>query len=343
MDNHQLYMQRCIELAKKGAGFVSPNPLVGCVIVHNERIIGEGWHQRYGEAHAEVNAINSVIDKSLLKKATLYVNLEPCSHFGKTPPCSDLLIKHQIPKVVIASIDHHEKVDGKGIQKLKNAGCEVITGVLAKEAAHINRFFFTYHNKKRPYIILKWAQSKDEFISKKNERIQISSAQSTKVVHQQRSEISSILVGTNTALIDNPHLTNRHSGKNPLRIVIDFDLKIPVSNHIYNEESPTLIINSTKESSNGNTQYLKLNKENWLVELLEFLFKNGFNSLLVEGGTNTLQQFIDQQLWDEANIYISQKDFLQGVEAPSIFGQEKSSIKINEDQLKVFYPYTNEV
>ncbi|MFI5142155.1 MAG: bifunctional diaminohydroxyphosphoribosylaminopyrimidine deaminase/5-amino-6-(5-phosphoribosylamino)uracil reductase RibD, partial [Bacteroidia bacterium] len=260
MNEFNQYMQRCLELAEKGLGNVASNPMVGCVIVHNNVIIGEGYHQKYGEAHAEVNAIASVVNKNLLAESTVFVSLEPCSHHGKTPPCSDLLIEHKVKRVVIACLDTNPLVAGKGIAKLRNAGIELFTGVLEKEARELNKRFFTYHEKKRPYIILKWAQTKDGFISKLppfiREENWITNNESKKLVHTWRAQEQAILVGTTTALLDNPALTVRLTeGKSPIRILIDKELKVPFINPIFSNVTETIVFTEKKEVSANNITY----------------------------------------------------------------------------------------
>ena len=326
------YMGRCIQLAKLGAGHVAPNPMVGAVLVYENKIIGEGYHQKYGEAHAEVNCINSVSEKnkSLIEKSTIYVSLEPCSHYGKTPPCADLIIQNKIRKVVIGIKDIYKEVDGAGIQKLQNADLEVITGVLENECHDLNKRFFTFHQKKRPYIILKWTQSANGNIGLNGERILISNDYSNRLVHKWRSEEASILVGTNTALMDNPSLTTRlWEGNNPVRIVIDKELKLPADLKMFNNEARTFIFNSSKNSSKENVQYIKLGNENFLQDLLHSLFELNIQSVLVEGGTKTLQSFIGLRLFDEARVITSQKMIIEkGIAAPEmknfkLLGREK--------------------
>ena len=311
MNSDEKYMSRCIQLAKSGAGNVAPNPMVGAVLVYENKIIGEGFHQKYGEAHAEVNCINSVPaeQKSLIEKSTLYVSLEPCAHHGKTPPCADLIVKNKIKKAVIGCQDVYEQVAGKGIEKLQNAGVEVVTGVLENESKDLNKRFFTFHQQKRPYIILKWAQSANAKIGSKNgERVLISNGFSNRLVHKWRSEEAGILVGENTALKDDPSLTTRlWKGENPVRIVIDPELKLPASLKIFNHESKTIIYNLIKNSPGKNIKYIQLNPENLLESLLSSLYENDIQSLLVEGGAKTLQSFIDQNLWDEARVITNGK------------------------------------
>ena len=315
-------MSRCLQLAKLGAGNVAPNPMVGSVLVYEDKIIGEGFHKKYGEAHAEVNCINSVSDenKSFIEKSTMYVSLEPCSHFGKTPPCSNLIIKEKIKKVVIGCRDIFEKVDGKGIERLRNAGVEVVTGVLENESKDLNKRFFTFHRQKRPYIILKWAQSANGKIGYDNERVFISNNYSNRLVHKWRSEEAAILVGKNTVLKDDPVLTTRlWRGKNPLRIVIDPKLELPASSKVFNEEAKTIIYNLLKNASEGNLQYIQLEQEDFLQRLLSSLYENDIQSVLIEGGPKTLQVFIDQNLWDEARV-ISNSEMVieEGINAPEM-------------------------
>ncbi|HZW65757.1 MAG TPA: bifunctional diaminohydroxyphosphoribosylaminopyrimidine deaminase/5-amino-6-(5-phosphoribosylamino)uracil reductase RibD [Hanamia sp.] len=325
MTKEEQYMSRCIQLAKLGAGNVAPNPMVGGVLVYENKIIGEGYHQRFGEAHAEVNCINNVAEenKSLIEKSTMYVSLEPCAHHGKTPPCSDLIIQKKIKKVIVGCQDIFKEVAGKGIEKLENAGVEVITGVLEHECRDLNRRFFTFHQKQRPYIILKWAQSANGKIgSDGNERILISNDYSNRLVHKWRSEEAAILVGTNTVLKDDPSLTTRlWKGNNPVRVVIDKELKIASSFKIFNEEAKTIVFTVLKNAAEKNAQFIKLNRQNFLKEMLHSLFENNIQSVLVEGGTKTLQSFINASLWDEARIITSKEMIIEnGVEAPEMKG-----------------------
>ena len=329
---HEKYMQRCIDLAGLGLGNTAPNPMVGSVIVYKGKIIGEGYHRKCGEAHAEVNAVNSVKDKSLLKKATLYVNLEPCSHFGKTPPCANLIAGLGIPKVTIGSIDTAAHVSGKGIKILKEAGCNVITGILEKESIELNKRFFTFHEKQRPYIILKWAQTKDGFIDVKRnkdnpvEPTWITNEYAKTLVHKWRSEEQSILIGTNTALTDNPSLTCRNwKGKNPVRIVFDRNLKLPQSLNIFNAEAETLIITDNiakiqnTKTLNSNVGIKFVNYKNDLyTQLFQILIKKDIQSIIIEGGAKVLKFFIENDLWDEARIFYGEKEFKNGIKAPNI-------------------------
>ena len=262
MQNEEFFMQRCIELASKAMGCASPNPMVGSVIVYNNKIIGEGYHEKYGSHHAEVNAINSVKDKSLLSKSTLYVNLEPCAHFGKTPPCSDLIIQNKIPEVVIGCVDTFSEVSGKGIERMRSVGIDVKVGVLENESRELNKRFFTFHEKKRPYIILKWAESKDGFIAPKNQTkpFWMTSSESKKLAHKWRAEEDAILIGRITAEKDNPSLTVREvEGSNPIRIVIDKDLKLSADFNLFNNDAKTIIFNQLKSEENNSNNYIKIN------------------------------------------------------------------------------------
>jgi diaminohydroxyphosphoribosylaminopyrimidine deaminase / 5-amino-6-(5-phosphoribosylamino)uracil reductase len=323
VNDDEKYMSRCIQLAKFGAGNVAPNPMVGAVLIFENKIIGEGYHQKYGEAHAEVNCINNVDekDKPLIQKSTLYVSLEPCAHHGKTPPCADLIIKNKIKKVVIGCQDIYKEVTGKGIEKLQNAGVEVITGVLEKESKDLNKRFFTFHQKQRPYIILKWAQSANGKIgSNNNQRILISNDYSNRVVHKWRSEEAAILIGTNTALKDKPFLTTRlWKGNNPVRIVIDKELKLPLAGNLFSKETNTIIFNFVKNSIEEDLNFIKINKENSLQEMLLSLYQLNIESVLVEGGAKTLQSFIDEGFWDEARVITNEKLLIEnGIAAPEM-------------------------
>ena len=338
MNSDEIYIQRCIQLAKKALGNTYPNPMVGAVIVHNGKIIGEGFHQKAGENHAEINAINSVKDQSLLPESTIYVSLEPCAHFGKTPPCSLKLKEIGFKKVVVGCRDSHEKVAGKGIEILKNAGIEVQSGILEKECRALNKRFFCFHEKKRPYIILKWAESKDGFLDKDFQPTQIGNSLTKQFVHQLRSEEHAILVGTNTALVDNPSLTVREvEGKNPTRILIDFELKVPSNFKILNNEAPTLLFNSIKNEEIGNLKFIKIEKENFLENLLKKLHEEQIQSVIIEGGSYTLQKFINAHLWDEAIIIKNENLIVEhGTKAPK-FNADISDFKDFRDNRIEFY------
>ncbi len=317
MTADEKYMFRCIELARKGAGHVAPNPMVGAVLVQDGRIIGEGWHARYGGAHAEVGAIGATGQAtrsgqtSSYANSTLYVSLEPCAHFGKTPPCSDLIIKTGIPRVVIGCRDPFEAVNGKGIEKLKAAGIEVVEGVLENECRELNKRFFTFHQKKRPYIILKWAQTADGFMAgvPGDPRLLISNEYSNKKVHQWRSEEAGILVGTNTALQDDPELTNRlWTGPSPVRLVLDMDLRLHSSLKLFNGQQKTIVFNSLKSEEKHNLIYYRLDKNKSLIsQLMEALYQLKIQSVFVEGGRQILETFIQSDTWDEARVIINKE------------------------------------
>ncbi len=339
-------MMRCIELAKNGLGTTYPNPLVGSVIVHNNSIVGEGWHQKAGEPHAEVNAIANVKDTSLLKDATIYVNLEPCSHFGKTPPCSDLIIEKGIKKVVIGCSDPNPKVAGKGIQKLKDAGCEVIVNVCQKEAEALNKRFFTFQIKKRPFIILKWAQTQNGFIAPKEKKEQkpvwITNEFSRQLAHKMRAEEQAILVGTNTVLDDNPSLTTRDwKGNSPIRITLDRTLKIPENASIFDSNVKTIVLTETEKENDELLLYERIHfSENIAKQICDVLYRHSIQSVIVEGGAKTLQTFIDVNLWDEAFVFEGNSTFTEGVKAPLFEGKLLSEKKIKNDQL-LHYKNTN--
>ena len=342
----ELFMLRAMELAKLGAGYVSPNPLVGCVIVHDGKIIGEGWHKQYGQAHAEVNAIESVSDKSLLEQSTLYVNLEPCSHFGKTPPCADLVIKHKLKKVVVANTDPNPVVNGAGLKKIQQAGIEVVTGILEKEGRELNKRFFTFVEKNRPYIILKWAQTADGFIAKKNyDSKWISNEGSRQLVHKWRSEEDAVLVGTRTAQHDDPELTVRDwSGRNPKRIVFDRFLRLSEKLKLFNHEQATLCYNVMKHKEHTNLVLIRVSENNFLPEVLTDLVRQKIQSVIVEGGAQTLNLFLTSGLWDEARVFTSSKTFGGGIEAPriemsTVNGRQSTVVQnlTGTDQLEIFY------
>lgn len=341
---HQKYIKRCIQLAKNGLGTTYPNPLVGSVVVYNNKIIGEGWHRKSGEPHAEVNAINSVKDKSLLTKSTIYVSLEPCSHFGKTPPCCDLIIKHKISNVVVGTIDPNSKVAGNGIKRLIDNGVNVIVGVLEKECNELNKRFFTFHQKKRPYIILKWAESQDGFIAPltkdKKEPVWISNQFSRQLVHKWRSEEQAILVGTNTVLDDNPKLDVRDwRGENPIRIILDRTGKISNAFFVKDEKTKTIIITEEKLTLSENCIYENAIFDNKLTRTIaNILYNYGIQSIIIEGGKKTLQSFIEDNFWDEARVFIGNIHFKNGLKAP-IINRNFQTRNIIDDQLKLFYNY----
>jgi diaminohydroxyphosphoribosylaminopyrimidine deaminase/5-amino-6-(5-phosphoribosylamino)uracil reductase len=337
---HEKYIKRCIELAKNGLGTTYPNPLVGSVIVYNDTIIGEGWHKKAGDAHAEVNAVNSVKDKSLLKKATIYVSLEPCSHYGKTPPCCDLIIKNKIPNVVIGTIDPNIKVAGNGIKKLIEAGIQVTVGILEAECHELNKRFFTFHEKRRPYIILKWAESQDGFIAPlekdKKRPVWITNVYSRQLVHKWRTEEQAILVGTKTAIDDNPKLNARDwHGNNPIRLILDQNNRIPKDSHLYDNLVKTILFSKSKST---------IEKENTIFEVIDFeqnlpkqivkaLYQHQIQSVIIEGGRQTLQTFIDMNLWDEARIFVGNISFTAGTKAPILDKKPFEKYSIGNDEL----------
>jgi len=339
---HETYIKRCIELAQNGLGTTYPNPMVGSVIVYENKIIGEGWHKKAGEPHAEVNAIRSVKDKSLLKKATIYVSLEPCSHFGKTPPCCDLIIKNEIPNVVVGTVDPNEKVAGNGIKKLIAAGANVTVGFLEDECNELNKRFFTFHQKKRPYIILKWAESQDGFLApekevdNKRKPIWITNPYSRQLVHKWRSEEQAIMVGTQTVIDDNPKLNVRDwSGNNPVRIVLDQNNRISKDSFIFDDSIKTIVFTKSESSlSTENTSFKCINfEQNTIPQILDFLYQNQIQSIIIEGGSQTLQSFINENMWDEARIFIGRTTFGKGTKAPVIQKKYVSKTYIQNDEL----------
>lgn len=316
-------MHRCLELAALGAGHVAPNPMVGSVLVYDDRIIGEGYHEIHGKAHAEVNCINSVAeaDQPLIEKSTIYVSLEPCAHHGKTPPCADLIIEKRIPRVVVGCRDPFPLVNGKGIEKLEAAGIEVTPGVLEKECQQLNRRFFTFHTRHRPYIILKWAQSANGYIARPGERTAISNEYTNRLVHKWRSEEASILVGPRTALIDDPALTNRFwTGLDPIRLVIDKQLQLPASLRLFDKRAKTIVFNTRQHDPGANPGYYQVAEDSSLInQLLIALHQLKIQSVLVEGGARLLQSFIDEDAWDEARIIINNDlDLPAGLPAPRL-------------------------
>jgi diaminohydroxyphosphoribosylaminopyrimidine deaminase / 5-amino-6-(5-phosphoribosylamino)uracil reductase len=362
ISQHEKYMQRCLQIAKNGIGTARPNPSVGAIVVLNDEIIGEGFTSAYGDHHAEVNAINSVKDKALLKEATIYVTLEPCAHFGKTPPCADLLVKHQLKNVVIGCVDSNSLVAGKGIERLKKSGINVIEGVLERECREHHKQFFTFQEKKRAYIILKWAESKDGFVAplkkESNIPIWISNQYSQQLVHKWRSEEQAILVGTNTVLADNPRLNVRSwKGNNPIRIVLDRNLRIPKEAHVFDGSVQTIfltgkrdknqedrgVISSTSTSiSAGSVEksqliFEQLNfSKNLAKQICDVLQKHQIQSVIIEGGTQTLQTFLYADLWDEARVFIGKSEFKNGIKAPVFSSKLISETHIKEDVLKIY-------
>lgn len=351
----QSFMYRCLELAKLGAGHVAPNPMVGALLVHEGRIIGEGWHKEYGKAHAEVNCINAVKESNrhFISQSTLYVSLEPCAHHGKTPPCTALIIRHKIPRVVIGCRDPFKEVDGKGIEKLKAAGMEVETAVLEQECRELNKRFFTFHTKQRPYIILKWAQTADGYIAPlipqegwtsepQTQRLFISNEYSNRLVHQWRSEEAAIMVGTNTALRDDPALTTRlWPGPSPVRLVIDLNLRLPVSLKVFDGSVRTIVFNTIKEDEKPNLSFIKLDKDKQFIpQLMDVLYRLPLQSVLVEGGAALLQTFIESGVWDEARIITNDKlRIANGLAAPLLSHSEKiSSYQLQNDRIEIYKP-----
>jgi diaminohydroxyphosphoribosylaminopyrimidine deaminase/5-amino-6-(5-phosphoribosylamino)uracil reductase len=342
----QEYMRRCLELAEIGMGTVSPNPMVGCVIVAKGKIIGEGYHKKIGQAHAEVNAINNVFERfgeaapDLLKLATVYVSLEPCAHFGKTPPCADLLIKHQVKRVIICNADPFPEVNGRGMEKLKAAGIEVDQGMLAEEGKILNKRFFTRIEKQRPYIILKWAQTANGYFTPLiNQKRWISNPLSKKLVHKWRSEEDAILVGKKTVMTDNPELNTREwPGNNPIRIVIDKHLDISVSSHVYNDQAKTIFLNEVKTDVSRNIHFVQMEDMTfYLPQKIAFqLYLMDIQSVIIEGGANVLNQFITAGLWDEARVIKSSTNWQDGVNAPQISGHLEEVIPLNSDNLFIY-------
>ena len=333
-------MQRCLQLATNGIGNVAPNPLVGALVVHQETIIGEGYHIQFGGPHAEVNAINAVVDKEMLKQSTLYVNLEPCSHFGKTPPCASLIVEMGIPRVVIGMQDPFADVNGNGIAVLKKAGVEVICNVLKAECQELNKRFVTFHTKKRPYIILKWAQTRDGFIDKERTTDEaiinwITDDHTRLLVHKWRAEEQAIITGTNTIMKDNPQLTVRDwAGKNPLRLIIDKDLKVAMNAKVFSQDAKTIIFNAKRNLIQDRIEYVMLDfSQDILPQIMLFLYNRNMQSLIVEGGRILLQSFIDANLWDEARIFSGNTFFFKGTKAPEIEGTIVSTETIGKDSL----------
>jgi diaminohydroxyphosphoribosylaminopyrimidine deaminase/5-amino-6-(5-phosphoribosylamino)uracil reductase len=338
--DHERFMRRAIELARNGAGHVSPNPLVGCVIVHRGRIVSEGWHKRYGGPHAEVEAVQNLRDRSILHECSLYVNLEPCSHTGKTPPCADMIIRHGIGEVVFANEDPNPLVAGNGARKLRDAGIRVTSNVLSGEGYTLNKRFFTYMKKRRPFVILKWAETADGFIARENfDSKWISDEYSRRLVHKWRTEEDSVLVGRKTAEHDNPMLNVRGwTGRNPVRIVIDRNLKLGTNLHLFDGTQRTICYNTIKDEERTNVQYIRIDEAAFTDALLDNLFSQGIQSVIVEGGQQILQSFIESGLWDEARIFISPKTFEKGVKAPVIRGRLRSETKLADDWLKIIEP-----
>jgi diaminohydroxyphosphoribosylaminopyrimidine deaminase/5-amino-6-(5-phosphoribosylamino)uracil reductase len=341
MSTPEIFMQRCLDLAILGMGQVAPNPMVGCVIVHEGRIIGEGFHEFFGGPHAEVKAIDSVKNKALLAHSTLYVSLEPCAHFGKTPPCSDLIIESRISQVVIGTVDPFAKVSGKGIERMKSFGIAVEVGILEKECRELNRRFFTFHEKKRPYVLLKWAQTLDGFIdtdrTETNHPTWITNSLSKRLVHRQRSEESAILIGTNTADFDNPELTVREwAGNQPLRLVIDRAGRLKQTLHLFDEKATTWVFTEACKPDTDQVKFILLDfSQDILPQLLSALYQREILSVVVEGGSILLNSFLHDGLWDEAFIYTGNQFFGSGVKAPCIVGETIGFETLDECKLHV--------
>ena len=338
MVNQSLAMRRALDLAFLGAGKVSPNPLVGCVIVKDGQIIGEGYHKGYGQAHAEIDAFNSVSNKDNLQNAHLFVNLEPCCHYGKTPPCVEAILKFGISKVFIANRDPNPLVSGKGIEQLRATGVEVFENLLADEGTRLNRTFFHAMRHQTPYVILKWAETRDGFLARSNyDSKWISNTLARVWVHKWRGEMDAILVGTNTVLHDNPRLTTRtYAGKNPLRICIDRHLKLPPNHHLFDCSTPTICYNLESKEKHNNLEFKTLPTTNFLSALLRDLYKRGVQSLMVEGGAKILQQFILLNLWHEARIFEGAKIFGAGIAAPTLKGQKIYTQTFRDNKLTVW-------
>ncbi len=340
-------MQRSLALAQLGAGNVAPNPLVGAVVVYNNQIIGEGYHQRYGEAHAEVNAIGAVKDKALLKAATIYVNLEPCAHHGKTPPCADLIIEHRLKRVVIANTDPYEEVAGKGIERMRQAGIEVEVGVCEAEGRHLNRRFFTFHEKQRPYVIIKFAQTADGFLDRirasrsEGEPLKITSEMANQLVHKWRSEEQAILIGLNTVQLDDPSLTTRlWPGSDPLRLVIDPQLQMDPESKVLSDGKPTWVFNAVRSDvCEDRVCYVQIDDPaDFEHEIMAYLYKNGIQSMIIEGGATTLRRFISAGLWDEARIFSGPMRIGEGIQSPPLTGKLIQREHYGTDTLHTYVP-----
>ncbi len=342
--NHEIYMRRCLELARKGKGFTRTNPLVGSVIVHHNRIIGEGYHHEYGGPHAEVNAIRSVSQKEKLSEATMYVNLEPCSHFGKTPPCTEMIRKAGIPRVVIANRDPFPSVSGRGIEALQRDGVEVITGVLEQAGAFLNRRFLTFHSKKRPYIILKWAETADGYIDlvrKPGDPVGpnwITNEVARTLVHKWRSEEMGLMVGTNTIIVDNPRLNVRQwHGPNPLRITVDRNDRIPENANILDGSQDTLLLSTMPDKYEGKAKCLPIEPDYSLLEVLEELYREKLLSVMVEGGRQLIDSFIREGRWDEARVFRGSARFGEGLKAPNMGMDPDEIVHFQGSDLKIYY------
>lgn len=339
-------MSRCIELASRGAGYVAPNPMVGAVLVHENRVIGEGYHEKYGGPHAEVNCINSVAenDRNLISDGTLYVSLEPCAHFGKTPPCADLIIKHQITKVYVGCRDPFPDVNGKGIEKLQAAGVDVTLNVLEDECKSINKRFFTFHTQHRPYIILKWAETTDRKVGNQGDnRLMITNGFTNTLVHKWRSEEAAVMAGTNTVMLDDPQLTNRlWNGLQPARVVIDMDLRLPSLLHVFDRSVPTIVFNALKHEEEDNLLYYQVTRDVSIVhQVVDGLKQMNILSVMIEGGTRLLQSFLDEEMWDEARVLTNTKLIYGegGIASPIMEnGKLQNEYYILNDLIKTYLP-----
>lgn len=340
---HEKYMERCLGLAGLGLGMTAPNPMVGAVVVYQGKIIGEGYHRCYGMAHAEINAMESVSDKGLLSQSTLYVSLEPCNHFGKTPPCTEAILRARIPRIVIGACDPNRQVTGKGVERLRQAGCQVETGVLEKACRFLNRRFYMFHEQHRPWIILKWAQTQDGFIdrirqSPDEKPVWITDELCRMLVHKWRTEEQSILVGTRTAMLDNPRLNARlWPGKQPVRLVVDRGLSLPSSLHIMDGQQETYVFSQKKGSPSGPAKIFQVPFKNLPAEIVQVLFENHIQSVIIEGGSRILSSFITANLWDEARIFTGAIHFGKGVPAPAFPAQPSYTVRLGPHNLAVFY------
>jgi diaminohydroxyphosphoribosylaminopyrimidine deaminase/5-amino-6-(5-phosphoribosylamino)uracil reductase len=330
-------MTRAMELAALGQGLVSPNPMVGCVIVFEGRIVGEGWHRKYGEAHAEVNAVNSVADKSVLRESTVYVTLEPCSHFGKTPPCADMLIREGVKKIIVANVDPNPIVGGSGIKKISDAGIEIVTGLLSEKGENLNKRFFWCMRNQMPFVILKWAQTSDGFIARENfDSKWISDGFSRQLVHKWRADEDAILVGSSTALYDNPTLTVRDwTGNNPIRVVIDRNLKLPDTLNLFDKSQLTICYNLIKNQQDKNIEFVKIDEEDFIRAILKDLYNRKIQSVIIEGGSQTLNAFIKAGLWNEARVFTSTQKFEKGIKAPVLHHNAEEEI-LRSDILRTY-------
>ncbi len=333
------YMQRALDLAIKGVGNVSPNPMVGCVIGYKNEIIGEGWHKKFGDAHAEANAIDTVKDKDLLTESVFYITLEPCSIIGKQPACTDLILKYMPKKVVIASKDPNPDVNGNGMRILADAGIEVIYGVMEQESITLNRRFFVSMSQNRPYLILKWAQTADSFIARKDfDSRWISNEQSRQLVHKWRTEEDAILIGYNTVKYDNPLLTARSwQGRNPVRIIVDRNLDLDITHKVFNSGEKVYLFNTKRQKSRENIHYVQVDASNFLSVMLSYLWQHNIGSVIIEGGAKTINEFLAAGYWDEARVFTAETKFGTGIEAPVITGEYDTELNINGDRLNTIY------